>query len=168
VLSDNTNLNNKPFANKTELYGGAAALYEQYNADNNVSDYLDIIYEKVFRDKVYDFLYGNNVKLFKSTTEGNILVRLSNVSFQPMDSLGRSIYSFTATATEIDEANLENYIKYGIVSDSIDLDMITLAPGITLNNRGILTIEAYGVESDNQNNFNLYLEEVFTRGGRWK
>jgi hypothetical protein len=170
VLS-NTNLNNKPFTSKIELYGEAAALYEQYNVDNNVSDYLDVIYEKVFRDKVYDFLYENNVKLFKSTTEGNILVRLSNVSFQPMDSLGRSIYSFTATATEIDEANLENYIKYDIVNDTVsdflNLDIITLAPAITFNRQGILTIEAYGIESKDQNNINLQMEEVFTRGGRW-
>jgi len=37
-----------------------------------------------------------------------------NISFQPVESLGRMIYSFTATAIEVDEANLNNYDKYGI------------------------------------------------------
>lgn len=75
---------------------------------------IEIIYEKIFRDKVMDFLYDNSVKLFKSATEGNILIKLTNISFTPNQQLGRRIYSFTAQATEIDDATYENYKKYNI------------------------------------------------------
>jgi len=37
-----------------------------------------------------------------------------NIDFQPVESLGRMLYSFTATAVEVDEANIKNYQKYGI------------------------------------------------------
>jgi len=37
-----------------------------------------------------------------------------NIDFHPIESLGRMLYSFTATAVEVDEANLKNYEKYGI------------------------------------------------------
>lgn len=68
-----------------------------------------IIYEKKFRDMVIDFLYKDQVILFKSQSEGNIFVRLSNIQFTPNKQLARHIYSFTATATEVLEANSENY-----------------------------------------------------------
>ena len=56
-------------------------------------------------------------KLFKSPTEGNILVRISNVSLSPEAGLSRLIYNFSATATEIDEASLEKYKKYEFIPD---------------------------------------------------
>ena len=37
-----------------------------------------------------------------------------NIDFQPVESLGRMLYSFTATAIEVDKANIKNYQKYGI------------------------------------------------------
>ena len=73
------------------------------------------IFEKMYRDKAMEFLCDDNVKLFKSNTEGNILVKLTNISFTPTANLGRLVYSFSATATEIDECSFENYYKYGII-----------------------------------------------------
>ena len=104
----------KNFTSKKEIYNNNADLYKQYNKDNNISDYNDYIYERRFREKVYDFLYKNDVKLFRSSTQGNILIKLMNISFQPMDELSRRLYSFTATAVEVDQANLSNYNKYNI------------------------------------------------------
>jgi len=64
-----------------------------------------------------EFLYKNNIKLFRSLTEGNILVKLTNVAFQPIDTLGRRLYSFSATATEIDNNILENLkTKYNLIN----------------------------------------------------
>jgi len=37
-----------------------------------------------------------------------------NIDFQPIETLGRRLYSFTATAIEVDEANIKNYDKYNI------------------------------------------------------
>lgn len=89
-------------------------LYQDYNKNNRIDYYQDYIYERAFREKVYDFLYANDIKLFRSTTEGNILVKLMNIGFQPMQSLGRMIYSFSATAIQVDEPTLTNFEKYDI------------------------------------------------------
>lgn len=102
------------FTTKEEIYGESLPLYENYNAQHNINEYQDYVYERKFREKVYDFLYKHNVKLFRSATEGNILVKLMNIDFQPVESLGRRLYSFTATAIEVDEASIKNYNKYGI------------------------------------------------------
>ena len=104
----------KAFTSKDEIYGEINTLYNEYNDDNNITQYNDYIYERKFREKVYDFLYKHNIKLFRSTTQGNILVKLMNIDFQPVESLGRMLYSFTATAIEVDKANIKNYQKYGI------------------------------------------------------
>ena len=61
-----------------------------------------------------DFLYANKVRLFRSATEGNILVKIMDINLTPNSTLGRRIYSFTATAYEVDAATIKNYDKYGI------------------------------------------------------
>lgn len=86
----------------------------QYNEKNNISKQNDIIYEQKFRDKVLYFLQNNQVKLFKSPTEGNILVKLMNISLDPVDGLNRHLYNFSCTATEIDDFNLLNCDKYNV------------------------------------------------------
>lgn len=101
-------------ASRTELHGASAEYYEEYNIKNNINLYNDIIQEKDFREKVLDFLYDGKVKLYKSATQGNILVKLMNVSLTPNNSLSRQIYSFTGTVYEIDDFNYENCIKYEI------------------------------------------------------
>lgn len=85
---------------------------------------LEMLKEKEFRDRVIEFLYNDNVKLFKSPTEGNMLIRLTNISLTPKQELGRMIYAFTAQATEVAEATQENLIKYGIQIEGGDIDAI--------------------------------------------
>lgn len=102
------------FTSRSKIYGSAKHLYDEYNLENNINSYNDILYERKFREKVMDFLYSNNVKLFRSTQEGNILVKLMDISFTPEAQLGRMIYSFSATAHEVDECSVENYNKYNI------------------------------------------------------
>lgn len=108
------NKENNNFITKSEIYNKSLNLYENFNSQNQIFTYDDFIYEKEFREKVYDFLYENNVKLFRSAAEGNILIKLLNISFQPLETLGRRLYSFTATAVEVDESTISNYNKYNI------------------------------------------------------
>ena len=75
-----------------------------------------MVYERFFRDKVRDFLNSPNAKLFRSPTEGNYLVRLMSPTFTPNQTLGRNVYSFSCNASEIDECNIDNYEKYGIIT----------------------------------------------------
>ena len=89
--------------------------YEEYVDERNVTLPMnDIILEREFREQVKDFLKNGKVKLFRSITEGNILIRLTDINLTPIASLGRRIYSFSATATEIGEDNVNNYFKYNI------------------------------------------------------
>ena len=102
-------------ASKQDLYSQSVQqLYQKYNNNNNINAFNDVIQERQFRKKVIDFLYKNDVKLYRSSTEGNILVKLMNISFTPNVTLGRQIYSFTCTAYEIDEFNYDNCVKYNI------------------------------------------------------
>lgn len=108
----------KDFTTKEELYYGEENVerYEKYNRENKISEDYDFTYEREFREKVEEFLMDNTVKLFRSPTEGNILVKLMDVNFQPNQTLGRRLFSFTATAYEIDEYSIDNCDKYHIQS----------------------------------------------------
>ena len=89
-------------------------LYDIYNDREKITKYNDYVKERRFREKVMNFLINDNVKLYRSTTEGNILVKLTDVSFNPKVELGRYLYSFSATAVECGECNIDNYAKYNI------------------------------------------------------
>lgn len=99
---------------KKDIYGGNAQvnLYEEYNEKRGILQY-DYTYERDFREKVLEFLLDGKPKLFKSPTEGNIIVRLTDINCTPNGSLDRMIYSFSCTASEIDDAIMKNYLKYG-------------------------------------------------------
>lgn len=165
-LTQNEN-NQRPnyFVSKREIYKDSYQLYENYETEHNISYYLNPLYERLFREVVYDFLYQDEAKLFKSPTEGNILVYLSDITFEPINSLGRILYSFSATATEIDQANFDNYVKYNIMPFST-YDIVTEAPSLNLirkpNNKLVLVIEAYGATQKPDENWILHLEQYNT------
>lgn len=114
---------NSIFTNKDEIYLLNKDLYLQFNKEQNISEYKDYQYEYHFREKVLDFLYNEQAKLFRSPTEGNILVKLTNISLTPNQTLGRLLYSFTATVIEIDECTPQNLMKYGVVKKGEDSDI---------------------------------------------
>lgn len=108
------------FTTKEEAFGTSYDYYLEYNDNNDITTATDIIYEKKFRDKVIDFLYADTVKLFRSPTEGNLLIRIMDVNFQPNQTLGRRLWSFTGTAYQIDDDILDNYYKYNIFTTKGD------------------------------------------------
>ena len=103
------------FTSLEELFGDNLKLYTSHNNENRITAANDIVYEKLFKDKVIEFLYSEQPKLFRSATEGNFLVKVMDASFSPNATLGRRIVSFTATAYEIAECNIENFKKYDIL-----------------------------------------------------
>lgn len=111
------------FYSKDDLFPQEISeLYQSYNLDNGITNYNDIMLEKVFRDKVIDFLLEDRPVLFRSATEGNILIRLMDLSFSPNTQLKNYIYSFSSTAVEIAECNFDNFHKYNIYdAGSIDV-----------------------------------------------
>lgn len=101
-------------ASRSDLYGDHLSLYDNYNSENRINYHNDYIYEHDFRQKVIEFLYKHNVKLYRSATEGNILVKLMNISFTPDKTTSRLIYNFSCTAVEVDKCSIKNYNKYNI------------------------------------------------------
>ena len=88
------------------------AVYDTYQ----LNDFNNTVLEREFREKVDAFLSDGRPKLLKSPTEGNIIVRLMDISFAPIQSLGRMIYTFNATAIEVDDYTVDNLDKYNIQS----------------------------------------------------
>lgn len=103
------------FTSLEELFGENLKLYTAHNEGNRITEANDIVYEKLFKDKVIEFLYSEQPKLFRSATEGNFIVKVMDASFSPNATLGRRIVSFTATAYEIAECNIDNFKNYGIL-----------------------------------------------------
>lgn len=133
-LSDEDNVfidDNELFINNT-----IKELYDVYNAGQNITDYNNYIKEREFREAVMDFLLKDDVKLFRSTTEGNILVKLLDVKFSPKQELGRYIYDFSATLIECGECSIQNYAKYKIQARSnISYNLIEKSIGPKYNTR---------------------------------
>ena len=75
--------------------------------------------EREFRVEVLDWLNNGQVKLFRSPTEGNYVVRLMNISLSPNDTLGRMIYSFNANAYEVDKSDTNSLIKKQIFAPKV-------------------------------------------------
>lgn len=68
--------------------------------------------ERFFREKVKDFLTDGKPKLLRTPSEGNLLIKLTEVTFTPNTSLNNKISTFSATAIEIGSPTLENCKKY--------------------------------------------------------
>ena len=86
----------------------------------NLVDY-NIMAERLFKNKVLDWLNNGRVKLFKSPAEGNYLVRLMNVSLSPLDQVSRMLHTFSATAYEIADYTDESLIYYGLIDPTENL-----------------------------------------------
>jgi len=87
------------FTNDTEMFGGYYSKYKNFKGyiDDYVNRY-DYTYERKFREKVEEFLYNAKPKLYKSMQEGNIFIKLMDVSLTPKNELGRLVFSFSGTA----------------------------------------------------------------------
>ena len=106
---------NEYFTSKEELYGeDNLELYNEFNSRYNINKFRDFQYERLFKEKVAEFLEDGELKLFRSPTEGNILIRLMDVNYSPNDTLGRMLWTFSGTAYEIDNCSIDNFDKFGI------------------------------------------------------
>lgn len=89
-----------------------------FNETTSLSD-ENVWFEREFREAVENWLNNGQVKYFKSPTEGNMLVRLINVSFSPNDTVGRMLYTFNATAYEVADSTQENLKNFGVLDPDL-------------------------------------------------
>ena len=85
----------------------------------------EILYERSYRNEFIDKLADGRIKMFKSPTEGVMLVRITDVNLTPEQGLGRKIYSFSAQVTEVAAADISNFSNYNIFSNMAALPLIT-------------------------------------------
>ena len=99
--------------------------YDRQNLDNirynKTPQIIDLTAENAyierrFREKVEEFLNTTPYFLFKSPTEGNMIISLINVAFQPNDQLSRQIAAMTATAYETMECTINNMASVGLIT----------------------------------------------------
>lgn len=95
--------------------------YDDYLTDSEVlTSYLtttqnDWLWEREFREEAMKWLNDGEPKLYRSMTEGNMAIMLTDISLTPNSTLGRRLWTFTATVYEIAEANsLETLDSLGI------------------------------------------------------
>ena len=90
------------------------------NLGDNYSVSFNYFMEKQYREKLINFLENGEIKVIKSPTERLLFTKFTNVNVTPKQELGRAIYDFSVTATEIFNEKNINYNKY-IFGDDYEL-----------------------------------------------
>ena len=88
---------------------------EVFMSSTDITD-ANLKYEKMFKLYVLDWLNDGSIKLFKSPQEGNYIVRLTNVSLSPNNTVSRMLHTFSCTASEVAEYSLSNLANYSLTN----------------------------------------------------
>jgi hypothetical protein len=71
--------------------------------------------ERLFKNKVLEWLNNGKPKLFRSPHEGNFIVRMMKTTLNPENKLGRLLHTFNGTAYEIADCTYENLIQNNFI-----------------------------------------------------
>lgn len=109
------------FGNEYYNYRYNPTVSSPHNAEcQSVKPNNDWLYEREYRDAVEEWLNNGKPKLFRSMTEGNMIVMLDSISMSPDTVLGRRLYNFSATMYEIgDGKDIDSLVSFGLF-DRID------------------------------------------------
>ena len=141
--------------NDNTLAYGAGLYNTQLNAEN-------FAMERDFKLEALDWLTNGKPKLFRSPAEGNYIIRLTNVSLSPVDSLGRMLHNFSGTAYEIKEYTHKNLIETGLIKDNLLIGVNKIISsrgtgGVSLANLDLNTnyLERIGISQASGLKFNI-------------
>lgn len=84
----------------------------------------DWLWEREFREQLTAWLNDGEPKLYRSMTEGSMVVMITDVSLTPNSTLGRRIWDFSATLYEIADTKIETLDSLGIY-ETVKLSTIT-------------------------------------------
>ena len=150
-------------------YSNIVKLYDDYIEENGIRKQYDYTYERDFRKMVLDFLQDGKPKLFKSPTEGNIIIRLMDINCSPNQTLDRLIYSVSMNANELDDNTMSNYLKYGFynpgtysTSFSVKTTYIGQLDGVFTPSENIFKkiYEKYDSQDKNYGGYKKILEDI--------
>ena len=96
---------NKLFMNEEDYYGSMYQNYTIYNENNDIDDNYNYFWERAFRQELVKWLNDGEPKLYRSKTEGLMVVMLTDISLTPNKTLSRRLYDFSATVYEIQDGN---------------------------------------------------------------
>ena len=96
---------NKLFMNEEDYYGDMYQNYTIYNENNGINDNYNYFWERAFRQELVTWLNDGEVKLYRSKTEGLMVVMLTDISLTPNKTLSRRLYDFSATVYEVQDGN---------------------------------------------------------------
>lgn len=84
---------------------------------SSLTDYTAPNYyrERKFREEVLAWLNDGQFKLFRSSSEGILLVRLMSVNMTPYNGTSRLVYSFTAQAYEAMPHDIPDLVRFGLL-----------------------------------------------------
>ena len=111
---------------------------EFYSRDDYISTNLtseNISMERRFKLEALEWLNNGKMKLFRSPTEGNYIVRLMNISLSPEETLGRMLHSFNSTAYEIANFSYDNLVKYNFAGKSREQIQVIKSHSLTLRSQ---------------------------------
>ena len=141
--------------NDNTLAYGAGLYNTQLNAEN-------FAMERDFKLEALDWLTNGKPKLFRSPAEGNYIIRLTDVSLSPVDSLGRMLHNFSGTAYEIKEYTHKNLIETGLIKDNLLIGVNKIISsrgtgGVSLANLDLNTnyLERIGISQASGLKFNI-------------
>ena len=111
-------INNSQDSNKKEL--------TQKNTSHDIYPTENWWWERKFREEVIKWLNNGKPKLFRSMTEGNMIVMFDGITLTPNNQLGRRIWNFSCSVYEIgDGYDLELLDNLGIYSIQNDYNNTT-------------------------------------------
>ena len=88
--------------------------FDKHLKKNRLNTKDTYLIEREFRKVIEDLLYDGKPKVLKTSTEGMILGRISQVSLTPKAELGRVIYDYSCQFTEVGDTSLETLMKFKI------------------------------------------------------
>lgn len=93
------------FMNEEDYYGDRYLDYTIYNEDNDIDENYNYFWERAFRQELIKWLNDGEPKLYRSKTEGLMVVMLTDISLTPNKTLSRRLYDFSATVYEVQDGN---------------------------------------------------------------
>lgn len=112
------------FLTKEDVYQDMLTNYESYEKSEyrdayNIENY-NYFWEREFREELVSWLNDGEPKLYRSMTEGMLVVIITDVNLTPNATLSRRLWDFSATLYEVaDGSSLETLDELGIFNRNL-------------------------------------------------